>query len=287
MSHDRVRVRAILAAAKATGRSWVSALEARDICGAYDIPLASMELASTAEAAVSIAHRIGYPVAMKIESPDVLHKTDVGGVALNLGDDADVRRAFDQIVSAARRNVPDADVRGVVVQKMLSGGTEAIVGAVTDPVFGKLTAFGLGGVFVEAIGDVTFRLAPTGADEAAAMLREIRGAKILDGVRGNPPIDRSAVAHLIENVGTLVSEFPEIAELDLNPVLCGSAGAVAVDVRISLDFAPKTPRDRPSHAEILRSMQRIMRPEAVAVIAESPAEIGETIQRVLKERGLL
>ena len=181
-----------------------------------------------------------------------------------------------------------ADIHGVVVQKMLSGGTELIVGAVTDPVFGKLTAFGLGGVLVEVMGDVTFRLAPTSADDAAAMLREIRGAKLLDGVRGSAAIDRSAVARLIENVGSLVSDFPEIAELDLNPVLASSDGAVAVDVRMSLDFAPKPPaRHRPSHEEILRSMQRIMRPAAVAVIGASAEDgkIGNSVMKNLIDGG--
>src|SRR5262245_33598870 len=133
MSHDRARVRAILDAAKASGRRQVSALEARDICAAYGIPLAPIDLATTADAAVSIARRIGFPVALKIESPDIVHKTDVGGVALALGDDADVRRAFERVTSAARRHAPNADIRGVVLQKMLGGGTELIVGAVTDP----------------------------------------------------------------------------------------------------------------------------------------------------------
>src|SRR5262249_40399175 len=161
-------------------------------------------LAPTVDEAVSVARRVGYPVAIKVESPDVVHKTDVGGVALGLNDDAEVRRAFERVVRAARSSVPGADIRGVVVQRMLPGATELIVGAVTDPVFGKLTAFGLGGVLVEAIGDVTFRLAPTDADTALAMLREIRGSALLDGVRGAPAIDRGAVARLIENVGALV-----------------------------------------------------------------------------------
>jgi len=287
MSHDRARVRAILDAASAAGRSRVTTLEAREICAAYDIPLAATELASTPDAAVTAARRIGYPVAMKIESPDIVHKTDVGGVALNVGDDVEARSAFDRIVAAARRHAPTADVRSVVVQKMLPRATEVIVGAVTDPVFGKLTAFGLGGVFVEAIGDVTFRLAPTSADEALSMLREIRGAAILDGVRGAAAIDRAAVARLIENVGALVSDFPAIAELDLNPVLAGASGAVAVDVRMSLDFAPKPARDRLSHAEILRSMQRIMRPRAVAVIGASAEEgkIGNSVMKNLIDGG--
>jgi acetyl coenzyme A synthetase (ADP forming)-like protein len=153
-------------------------------------------------------------------------------------------------------------------------------------VFGKLTAFGLGGVFVEAIGDVTFRLAPTSEAEAAAMMREIRGATILDGVRGNPPIDRTAVARLIENVGALVTDFPAIAELDLNPVLSGGVTA-AVDVRISLDFAPKPARARPTHTEILRSMRRIMRPEAVAVIGASAEDgkIGNSVMKNLIDGG--
>ena len=291
MSRDvaqaRSLVRRVLDGAAAAGRDRVSTLEAQEICAAYEIPVVATELARTADEAVSVARRIGHPVAIKVESPDIPHKTDVGGVALGLSDDAEVRRAFERIVSAARRAVENADIRGVVVQRMLPGATELIVGAVTDPVFGKLTAFGLGGVLVEAIGDITFRLAPTDAGAALSMLREIRGAAILDGVRGNPAIDRTAVSRLIENVGALVGDFPEIAEVDLNPVFAGAAGAVAVDVRMSLDFSPAPVRERLSNAEILRTMQRVMRPAAIAVIGASAEEgkIGNSVMRNLIDGG--
>jgi acetyl coenzyme A synthetase (ADP forming)-like protein len=287
MAHDQARVRAVLAAAAAEERNALTALEAGEVCGAYGIPLAAMRLAETPDAAVAAARAIGYPVVLKVESPDILHKTDVGGVVAGVGDDAAVRAAFGRIVDSARGSQPAARIRGVIVQRMLPGGTEVIVGAVTDPVFGRLTAFGLGGVLVEVFGDVTFRLAPTPADEALRMLGELRGARVLDGVRGAPPVDRAALASLIERVGALAADFPEIAELDLNPVFATPAGATAVDVRILLDRSERPMRPRPSHDDVLAAMRRIMQPASVAVIGASAEDgkIGNSVMRNLIDGG--
>src|SRR5215472_16819271 len=176
-----------------------------------------------------------------------------------------------------------ANLLGVQVQQMLTGGQEVIVGAVTDPSFGKLVAFGLGGVLVEVLKDVTFRLAPVAKDDALSMLDSIAAAPILKGVRGAAAVDRQALARIIQNVSQLVSDFPEIAEMDLNPVFATSKGAIAADVRIVVDSSPAPARYRPSQEEIVRDMNRIMKPDAVAVIGASSEDgkIGNSVMKNL------
>jgi acyl-CoA synthetase (NDP forming) len=164
---------------------------------------------------------------------------------------------------------------------MLAGGQEVIVGAVTDPSFGKLVAFGLGGVLVEVLKDITFRLAPATRDDALSMLDGVAAAEILKGVRGAQPVSRDALADVIVNVSQLVSDFPAIAEMDLNPVFATPKGAIAADVRIVVDFNPAPARYRPSHEDIVRDMNRIMKPDAVAVIGAS-AEDGKIGNSVMK-----
>ncbi len=164
---------------------------------------------------------------------------------------------------------------------MLSGGQEVIIGAVTDPAFGKLVAFGLGGVLVEVLKDITFRLAPASTQEATSMLDSIAAAEILRGVRGGKPVDREALAAMIERVSALVADFPEISEMDLNPVFATERGATAADVRIVLDFKPAPARYRPSEATVVAQMNRIMKPDAVAVIGAS-AENGKIGNSVMK-----
>src|SRR6195256_2597972 len=164
---------------------------------------------------------------------------------------------------------------------MLTGGQEVIIGAVTDPVFGKLVAFGLGGVLVEVLKDITFRLAPATETDALSMLDGIAAAQILKGVRGAEPVNREALARMIQNVSQLIADFPEIAEMDLNPVFATRDGAIAADIRIVVDFEPKPPRPRPKHDDIVRQMNRIMKPKAVAVIGAS-AENGKIGNSVMK-----
>jgi acetyl coenzyme A synthetase (ADP forming)-like protein len=180
-----------------------------------------------------------------------------------------------------------AQIAGVQVQQMLPAAQEVIVGATTDPSFGKLVAFGLGGVLVEVMQDITFRLAPTTRPGALSMLDEIAGAAVLRGVRGASGIQREALAGLIENVSHLVHDFPEISEMDLNPVFANSTGATAVDVRILVDFSPPKQRYRPSQEEILQAMRRIMQPNAVAVIGASPEDgkIGNSVMKNLINGG--
>ena len=280
-------VRAVLDKAKAEGRASLHADEAKAVCDAYGIATPAEGIAGSAELAGDIADDIGYPVVMKIVSPDILHKSDAGGVVAGVEDRAAAMQAHEDILAAAKRHQADARIVGVQVQRQLPAAQEVIVGAATDPSFGKLVAFGLGGVLVEVLRDVTFRLAPTTAEHAEAMLGEIAGAQILDGVRGQEAVDRKALAELIVSVGRLVDDFPEIAELDLNPVFATAEGATAVDVRVLLDFEPAQARFRPSQDAILASMTRIMQPNAVAVIGASAGEgkIGNSVMKNLIDGG--
>jgi acetyl coenzyme A synthetase (ADP forming)-like protein len=280
-AYDRDTVRKVLDEARASERKSLTAPEARHICEAYGINIPKEGLATDAASAVALANRIGYPLVMKIVSPEILHKTEAGGVLVGVKSAEQVLQGFATIVSNARRHDPQARIIGVQVQQMLFGGQEVIVGAVTDPAFGKLVAFGLGGILVEVLKDITFRLAPASREDALSMLDGIAAAEILRGVRGASPVDREALASMIERVGALVSDFPEICELDLNPVFATGHGATAADVRIVLDFNPAPQRYRPSHELVVRQMNRIMKPDAVAVIGAS-AEAGKIGNSVMK-----
>jgi acetyltransferase len=179
---------------------------------------------------------VGYPVALKIISPDILHKSDIGGVIVGAQDEAAVREGFEAILARARAAHPDARIRGIQVQEMAPSGQEVIVGVKRDPTFGPLVMFGLGGVYVEALADVSFRIAPLTEADAEAMIDEVRSAKLLRGLRGAPPADRAALVEAIVRIGRLAADHEEIAELDVNPllVLPEGTGAVAVDARVIL-----------------------------------------------------
>ncbi|GAA2913591.1 acetate--CoA ligase family protein [Streptosporangium fragile] len=287
MAHDQAAVREVLEKARAEGRTALTAPEGRKICDAYGIATPGEGLATSAEEAVSIATEIGLPVVLKIVSPDILHKTEAGGVLVGLRDAEAVRAGYDRIVAAARAYNPEASIDGVQVQAMVGGGHEVIIGAVTDPTFGKVVAFGLGGVLVEVLKDVTFRLAPLSGDDALGMLDDIRAAEVLRGVRGAEAVNRRALADMIERVGALVGDFPEIAEVDLNPVFATAAGATAADVRILLaaDLAPEPARL--TREQILAGMNRIFKPRSVAVIGASgeTGKIGNSVMRNLINGG--
>jgi acetyl coenzyme A synthetase (ADP forming)-like protein len=281
MAYDKTTVRKILDQAKAAGRAALTAPEAKDICEAYGIAIPREGVATTAAEAAKLASSIGFPVVMKIVSPQILHKTEAGGVVVGVKSAQAAEEAFNNIVVNARRYKADARIDGVQVQQMLTGGQEVIIGAVTDPAFGKLVAFGLGGILVEVLKDITFRLAPATREDALSMLDSIGAAEILRGVRGSEAVNREALATLIVNVSQLVSDFPEISELDLNPVFATGKGATAADVRVVLDFKPPVARYRPSQETIVRQMNRIMKPDAVAVIGAS-AETGKIGNSVMK-----
>ncbi|GLV79172.1 acetate--CoA ligase family protein [Streptomyces hygroscopicus] len=288
MTYDKDTVRAVLDAARAEGRTALTAPEGKRITDAYGIPTPAEGLAESADDAVALADRIGFPVVLKIVSPDILHKTDAGGVRVGLTSCAEVRGAFTAIVANARAHDPQARIQGVQVQQMVpDGGQEVIVGAVTDPTFGKVVAFGLGGVLVEVLKDITFRLAPASQDEALSMLDGIRAAEVLRGVRGGAAVDRGALADLIVRVSRLVADFPEIAEVDLNPVFATPSGVLAADVRLLVGAPPPPPRRRYSREEILGSMRRLMQPRSVAVVGASnePGKIGNSVMRNLIDGG--
>jgi acyl-CoA synthetase (NDP forming) len=250
------------------------------LCDAYGIPTPKQGLARTAGEAVKLAARLRFPVVLKIVSEDILHKTEAGGVIVGVESPGDVRRAFDRLVKNAKAQQRTVKIQGVQVQQMLDGGQEVMVGAVTDPSFGKMIAFGLGGVLVEAIKDITFRLAPVSKNDALSMLDSIASAEILRGVRGAKGVDRAALADIMSKVSKLLADFPEIQEVDLNPIFATDKGAKAVDARIVLgDRAQARPRF--SQSEILSAMQRIMNPRSVAVIGAS-AEDGKIGNSVLK-----
>jgi acetyl coenzyme A synthetase (ADP forming)-like protein len=279
-------LRALIDNARAAGRAALTAPEAELFCDEYDIPTPKQGLAKTSADAVKLAGRFGFPVVLKIVSNDILHKTEAGGVITGVASAAEVRRGFDELVKNAKRYRKNAAIQGIQVQQMLKGGHEVMVGAVTDPSFGKMIAFGLGGVLVEVMKDITFRLAPVGKKEALSMLDSVSAAEVLRGVRGQKSVDRAAVADLICRVSKLVKDFPEIQEIDLNPIFATDKGAKAVDVRIVIGESPKE-RKRFGQEEILEAMRRIMNPRAVAVIGASSEDgkIGNSVMKNLINGG--
>jgi len=287
MSTDKAKVRKLLDAVKAEGRTSLTAPEGKQVCDAYGIAVPQEGVATSAAQAAKLAGGMGFPVVMKIVSPDILHKTEAGGVIVGVKSADDAAKAYDTILKNAKAYKADAKVVGVQVQQMLKGGQEVIVGAVTDGSFGKLVAFGLGGVLVEVLKDITFRLAPATQADALSMLDGIQAAEMLKGVRGSDPVNREALAKLIVGVSQLVSDFPEISEMDLNPVFASKDSAIAADVRIVVDFAQKAPRYRPPEAEVVKSMNRIMQPKSVAVIGASDeaGKIGNSVMKNLINGG--
>ncbi len=287
MSYDQSAVRTVLAKAKEEQRSSLTSAEAKQLAAAYEIVTPDEGLASDINDAVEIARSIGFPVVLKIVSAEILHKTDAGGVITDIEDVDALKAAYTTILDNAKAYNSDASFDGVQVQAQVNEGLEVIVGATTDPVFGKLVAFGLGGTLVEVLQDITFRLAPAESTDAHAMLNDISGSKILDGVRGQAGVDRAALARTIEHISHLVNDFPEINELDLNPVFASSDGAVAADIRVLLNFDAVAERHQHTPDEILAAMKRIMEPSAVAVIGASAEDgkIGNSVMRNLIDGG--
>jgi acetyltransferase len=221
---------------RAERRLQVGDAEARNILKAYDILIPESKLCRTAEDAVRFAEQSGYPVVMKIASPDILHKTDIGGVRLNVGSAGDVQDSFDLLIFRAQRYMPEAEIWGCLVQKQVPDGREVIIGMNRDPQFGPLVMFGLGGIYVEVLKDVSFRIAPFSRQEANEMINEIRSINLLRGVRGQARADIEIVVDTLLKVGQMVTEFPEIVELDINPlrVFEEGKGAMAIDMRLVL-----------------------------------------------------
>ncbi len=242
-------VQSVINRVRSEKRTTIGDSEARDILQAYGLHIPRSEIASSPERAIEIASQIGYPVVLKIASPDILHKTDVGGVKVGLQNAEAVRDAFELMVYRAQRYIPEARIWGCLVQEMApAGGLEVLVGMNRDPQFGPLVTFGLGGIYVEILKDVTFRIAPFSREEAEAMIGEIRAHALLDGVRGKPPMDKEAILDTIMRIGQLVQDFPEIAELDINPLMVypHGQGAIAIDMRLVLQDSHKEASQTPT-----------------------------------------
>lgn len=234
---DRKTTQQVFDKVREQGRLSIGDSEARQILTAYGLKIPESKLAADPDEAVEIANEIGYPVVLKIASPDILHKTDVGGVKVGLESAEQVRDAFELMFYRAQRYLPQAHLWGCLVQEMVPpGGVEVLIGMNRDPQFGPLVTFGLGGIYVETLKDVTFRIAPFSVQSAEKMLSEIRAHAILDGVRGEPPVDKAAIIDVLLRIAQLVQDFPEIVELDINPLMVypKSQGAIAIDMRLVL-----------------------------------------------------
>jgi acetyl coenzyme A synthetase (ADP forming)-like protein len=233
---DHRAVRRTLAEARRRGRTVLPEFAARDLLTAYGISTAPSELVASIEEAPAAARRVGFPVALKVASPDISHKTDVGGVALHLASVEAVRAAGEEMQRAVARRAPAARIEGYEVEAMVPSGKEVLVGMQRDPAFGPVVVFGMGGIYVEVLRDVTFRLAPLRTLSARHMVGSVRSAALLDGVRGEPPSDREALYAVLERVSQMAVEVPEILELDINPLIVRAQGkgAVAVDARVVL-----------------------------------------------------
>ncbi len=234
---DAEFAREIIARVRKEGRTGLTEIESKKIFAAYGLPVIQTEIATSEDEAVEIAKEIGFPVVLKIVSPDILHKSDAGGVKVDISGEDNVRQAYQEILDNAKNYKADADIHGIVVQQMAPWATETIIGSVNDPTFGASVMFGLGGIFVEVMKDVTFRVAPISEKEAATMLDEIRGAPILDGVRGESPRDKKALAKVLAQYAFMVTDLEdEVSESDANPVLVyeEGEGVIVVDARIIL-----------------------------------------------------
>lgn len=226
--------REIIARAKKEGRNVLLEHEAKELIAYYGIPVTRIRLAKSEDEAVEAAQKIGFPVVMKIVSPDVLHKSDVGGVKVNLME-KDVRKAYKEIIESVKARIPSARVTGILVQEFAPKGLELIIGLIRDPQFGPTVMFGLGGVFVEIYRDVSFRVAPLTEQDAECMMKEIRAHKLLTGFRGMEPVDLAALKEALIKVGQIGLDNEEIVEMDLNPVIAYPKGLKVVDARIILN----------------------------------------------------
>jgi len=221
---------------KAKKRRELLEFEAKKLISIWGIHTTHAELAHDVQEAVKLAREIKYPVVLKVASPDIIHKSDVRGVKVGLSSELDVKHAFEEIMANVRANKPNANVLGVTVQEYVPSAREVVVGMVHDKTFGPTVMFGLGGVWVDVMKDISFRLAPLTRDDALEMISEVKGYLLLTGTRGAPPADIEALADIIQKVGQLAAEVPEIVEMDLNPVFVfdKGKGAIAVDARIVL-----------------------------------------------------
>jgi acyl-CoA synthetase (NDP forming) len=225
----------IISQARLEGRNALLETEAKTICMEYAIPVTKFKLAKNEREAVEFAEWLGFPVVLKIVSPDIIHKSDAGGVMVNLKSSVEVQEAYGKILENAKKYKATAKIAGVLVQEMAPQSTEVIVGAIKDSQFGQTLMFGLGGVFVELLKDVTFRVAPITREDAQEMVTGVKAYPLLKGYRNTPPADIDAIINILLNTSRLVMDNPQIKELDLNPIMAYEKGAKAVDARIILE----------------------------------------------------
>jgi len=229
------KLRSVFLEVRRAGRKHLLETEAKGILAEYGIPVTRFKLAKSEAEAIKAAEEIGYPVVLKIVSPDVLHKSDVGGVIVGLKDARDVERAYRQVLENVKKHKPEARVVGILVEEMVPASIEVIVGSVRDPQFGPTIMFGIGGIFVEILKDVTLRIAPISERDAREMISEIRAYPLLRGYRNLPPANVDAIVDILVKTSNLVTEYEEIKELDLNPIMVNEKGAKVVDARIILE----------------------------------------------------
>ncbi len=227
-------IKEIIKKARNEGRVNLLEGEARKVLDHAGIQMAEGEIVNSIEDCVDAAERIGFPVVLKIVSEDIVHKMDVGGIAVDLQNSKEVEEAYESIMSHVKKRKPDARIQGISVAEMVEGGEEVVIGGMTDPSFGPVVMFGLGGIYVEIFEDVEFRVAPISTDEAHRMMRDIDSYRLLTGARGQERRDLDALAEMISRVGALLYNVEEINDIDLNPVASLDDGAKALDVAISL-----------------------------------------------------
>jgi acyl-CoA synthetase (NDP forming) len=225
----------IIEKAKSASRTLLNEIESKVLLSEAGIPVVETKLATSKQEAIAMSKKFGFPVALKIVSPEIAHKSDVGGVKLGLKTSRQVETAYEEILSAVKQKYPHAVINGVSVQKMARPGTEVIVGMTKDAQFGPVLMFGLGGILVELLKDVSFRIVPLEKEDAREMIREIKGYPILEGFRGMEPVDVSILEDILVKISRFVDRNPEIKELDLNPIFAYRNGAVTVDARIILE----------------------------------------------------
>jgi acetyl coenzyme A synthetase (ADP forming)-like protein len=274
----------ILSEAKQQKRSALSEVESKEVLKAYDIKVSAGYVAADVDAAVAIAGKAGYPVVMKLVSPDISHKSDVGGVRINVDSPEAVRSAFTDIIQNAKIHRPDAAIHGVLIYRMVPEGVDLIIGATFSRQFGHAVMFGLGGIFVEVTSDVVFRMVPLTKEESLDMIHEIRGRKILGNFRGKPAVDVYAVADIIQKLSALLTDHPEILEVDMNPVIASESGAIVVDARMAIGEPKKIAHTVYTSDEIITGMKRIFSPAGIAIIGASsdPSKLGySTVKNII------
>lgn len=274
----------LLAKVKQQGRAALTEIESKSLLDACAIAVSAGFVVTDPGMAADTADRLGYPVVMKIVSPDISHKSDVEGVRIHIGSPDAVREAYKDIINKAKIHRPEASIQGVLIYRMIPEGVELVIGATFSPQFGHAVMFGLGGIFVEALGDVVFRLVPVSKEDAIDMIGEIKGRKILGNFRGKPAVNVEAVADIIQKLSSLLIDHPEILEVDLNPVIASEAGAIVVDARMVIGDPKRIADTVYTPDEIITGMKRIFSPESIAIIGAStdPSKLGySTVKNII------